>query len=174
MLIEQRTVREKLQKKTYEVLASLNAGSGEKIPRLVEIMDLVFGKAKINIEFKNPRCAKILAQFLKKQITEKQWQVDDIYVSSFSWKALRLFHREAPMFKIGVLINKYPLFVRTAVATNAYSINIPLFLAWKFFVRFIQLMGWKVFVYTVDEPKDIARMKRIGVDGIFSNFPDRI
>lgn len=41
-------------------------------------------------------------------------------------------------------------------------------------VRAFQAQSIKVFVYTVDEPEDIARMKRMGVDGIISNFPDRI
>ena len=34
--------------------------------------------------------------------------------------------------------------------------------------------GLKVFVFTVNEPRDIARMKNLGVDGVFSDFPERI
>jgi glycerophosphoryl diester phosphodiesterase len=41
-------------------------------------------------------------------------------------------------------------------------------------VQALQADGMKVFVYTVDEPDDIDRMKRLGVDGIISNFPERI
>ncbi|MGB8704376.1 MAG: glycerophosphodiester phosphodiesterase family protein, partial [Gillisia sp.] len=34
--------------------------------------------------------------------------------------------------------------------------------------------GFRVNVWTVNEPKDIERMKRFGVDGIISDFPDRL
>ena len=33
--------------------------------------------------------------------------------------------------------------------------------------------GIKVFVWVVNEPEDIALMKRLGVDGIFTDFPGR-
>jgi len=32
----------------------------------------------------------------------------------------------------------------------------------------------KVLVWTVDSPDGIARAKEMGVDGIISNFPDRV
>jgi glycerophosphoryl diester phosphodiesterase len=32
----------------------------------------------------------------------------------------------------------------------------------------------KVYVWTVNDPEDIKKMKDLGVDGIFSDFPDRI
>jgi glycerophosphoryl diester phosphodiesterase len=41
-------------------------------------------------------------------------------------------------------------------------------------VQELQAQGIKVFVFTLDEPEDIARMKELGVDGIISNFPERI
>jgi glycerophosphoryl diester phosphodiesterase len=32
----------------------------------------------------------------------------------------------------------------------------------------------KVFVFTVNKPIDIARMAALGVDGVFSDFPERV
>ena len=32
----------------------------------------------------------------------------------------------------------------------------------------------KVFVFTANEPADIARMSALGVDGVFSDFPERV
>jgi glycerophosphoryl diester phosphodiesterase len=34
--------------------------------------------------------------------------------------------------------------------------------------------GLKMFVYTVNEPKDLAAMRTLGVDGVFSDFPERV
>jgi len=41
-------------------------------------------------------------------------------------------------------------------------------------VSALQNSGRKVFVYTVNEPEDIAAMKALGVDGIISDYPDRL
>ncbi|MEK7069886.1 MAG: glycerophosphodiester phosphodiesterase family protein [Patescibacteria group bacterium] len=34
--------------------------------------------------------------------------------------------------------------------------------------------GMKVYVWTVNDADEIRRMKSLGIDGIFSNFPDRL
>ena len=34
--------------------------------------------------------------------------------------------------------------------------------------------GLKVFVFTVNEPRDIAHMSALGVDGVFSDYPERV
>ncbi len=41
-------------------------------------------------------------------------------------------------------------------------------------VREAQGLGLKVVVWTVNEPRDIARMIECGVDGIISDYPDRL
>ena len=38
----------------------------------------------------------------------------------------------------------------------------------------IQEAGFKIYTWTVNEPEDILKMKRFGVDGIITNFPERI
>jgi glycerophosphoryl diester phosphodiesterase len=32
----------------------------------------------------------------------------------------------------------------------------------------------RVYVYAADHPEDIARLQRIGVDGVFTGFPERV
>jgi glycerophosphoryl diester phosphodiesterase len=34
--------------------------------------------------------------------------------------------------------------------------------------------GLKVYVYTVNEPEQMRRWIALGVDGIFTNYPDRL
>ena len=41
-------------------------------------------------------------------------------------------------------------------------------------VREMHLQGKKVTVWTVDNPKDIRRLRKMGVDCIVSNYPDRV
>jgi glycerophosphoryl diester phosphodiesterase len=42
------------------------------------------------------------------------------------------------------------------------------------FVSQLQTAGIRVFTWTVDDPRDIAIARSLGVDGIISNFPDRL
>jgi glycerophosphoryl diester phosphodiesterase len=41
-------------------------------------------------------------------------------------------------------------------------------------VRELKDAGLKVFVYTVNSNDDLAFVKSAGVDGVFTDFPDRI
>jgi glycerophosphoryl diester phosphodiesterase len=34
--------------------------------------------------------------------------------------------------------------------------------------------GLKVFAFTINRPAEITRMKMLGVDGVFSDFPERL
>jgi glycerophosphoryl diester phosphodiesterase len=38
----------------------------------------------------------------------------------------------------------------------------------------MQQAGLKVYTWTVNEPEDIQKMKEFGVDGIISDFPERV
>jgi glycerophosphoryl diester phosphodiesterase len=38
----------------------------------------------------------------------------------------------------------------------------------------VKRAGFKVYVYTVDDPEDIKLLISWGVDGVFSNFPERV
>ena len=42
------------------------------------------------------------------------------------------------------------------------------------FIEDAHKRGLKVYVYTVNDDDDIQRMKDLGVDGIFSNYPERL
>ena len=44
----------------------------------------------------------------------------------------------------------------------------------RLFVEDAHQRGLKVFVYTVNHPDDIERMYQLGVDGVFSDYPDRV
>jgi glycerophosphoryl diester phosphodiesterase len=55
---------------------------------------------------------------------------------------------------------------------GAVNFHMPLRLAFKLNVKKIKKAGFRVCVYTVNTKKDAARMKKIGVDGIFTNYPD--
>ena len=42
------------------------------------------------------------------------------------------------------------------------------------FVSMAHGLGLKVYPWTVNEPDDIARAKAMGVDGVISDYPERV
>ena len=52
------------------------------------------------------------------------------------------------------------------------SVHLSLRQADRAWVKAVHDAGMKVLVYTVNTAKDLARLRALGVDGVFSNYPD--
>tara|TARA_Y100000034_G_C6847047_1_gene383826 strand:+ start:359 stop:1036 length:678 start_codon:yes stop_codon:yes gene_type:complete len=161
--------------KTFEELRSLDAGKGEKIPTLREVLDLIDRKVRINIELKGTKTAKPVHELIKEYIKGKGWKEDDFLVSSFDHYELRDFIKLGSNIRIGALITGIPIgYSNFAKKVNAYSVNLSVEFVNQKFVDDAHKNGFKVMVWTVNDKEDIERVEQLGVDGIFSNFPDRI
>lgn len=158
--------------KTFSELRLLDAGKGQKIPALQEVFDLIKRKIKINIELKGRETAKPVSEIIEKYVREKGWQCDDFLVSSFNRHELLEFSKLKPEIKIGLVTTKASLDL--AVKIKAHSVNVRYDAVNKNFVSTAHKKGLMVFAWTVNNSKDIKRIKSYGVDGIFSDFPDRL
>jgi glycerophosphoryl diester phosphodiesterase len=162
-------------KKTFQELMALDAGKGQKIPILQEVLDMVDRKAKINIELKGKGTAKPVFGIIEKYVKEKGWSYDDFLISSFNRHELQKFYQLNPKVRLGILIGRTAVsFERIAKKIHAYSVNAKMELVNKNFIDDARKKGLKVFVWTVNDFKDIERMKLLEVDGICSDFPDRL
>ena len=161
--------------KNLEEMRSLDAGNGEKVPTLKEVLDLVDRKTKVNIELKGVGTAEIVAKTINEYVENKNWEIDDFLVSSFNHPELAKFKKILPEVKIGALITAIPIdYAQFAKNLNAYSVNPCIEFVDENFVEDAHEKGLKVFVWTVNDLDDIERMEKLGVDGIFINFPDRL
>ncbi len=162
-------------KRTFQALRALDAGKGQKIPILQEVLDIVNRKAKINIELKGKGTAKPVSDIIEKYVKEKGWLDDDFLISSFNRHELQKFYQLNPKVRLGILIGRTAVgFERIAKKIHAYSVNTKMELVNKNFVDDARKKGLRVFVWTVNDFKDIERMKLLEVDGICSDFPDRL
>ena len=162
-------------KKTFHELTALDAGKGQKISILQEVLDIVNRKAKINIELKGKGTARPVFGIIEKYVKEKRWSYDDFLISSFNRHELQKFYQLNPKVRLGILISRTAVsFERTAKKIHAYSVNAKMELVNKNFIDDARKKGLKVFVWTVNDFKDIERMKLLEVDGICSDFPDRL
>ncbi|MFT5193263.1 MAG: glycerophosphoryl diester phosphodiesterase [Cellvibrionaceae bacterium] len=159
---------------TLAHLRSLDAGNGQQIPLLSEVVGLIAGRVGLNIELKGPGTAGPVIEYLENHLSD-EWKTDQILLSAFDHqeladaKAINPKYKRAPLYWQGEI--DYDFVVNEL---EAVSINPSLRMVTKEMVDEAHGHGLSVFVYTVNESADIERMRKIGVDGIFTNYPDRV
>jgi glycerophosphoryl diester phosphodiesterase len=167
--------RGRVAEKSFAYLRSLDAGSGERIPTLAEIFTAVNRRAIINVELKGPHTAAPVAALITEYVNRRGWRFSDFLVSSFDHARLREARQLCPDIRLGALIMKAPRgLAKFAETLGAWSLNIDKRRVTPKLVADAQGRGLKVFVFTVNRPGEIARMKKLGVDGVFSDFPERV
>lgn len=145
------------------------------IPTLEAVIDLVSQKCFINIELKTYETADVVAELIEKYVSEKGWSYDHFIVSSFDWNAIQQVHFLNDKIKIGVLTQTdLELALAFAKFIKAHSIHPYHHLLKAESVAKMQSKNFKVYPWTINEPEDIIFVKSLHVDGIITDFPDRI
>jgi glycerophosphoryl diester phosphodiesterase len=161
--------------KSFACLRSLDAGLGERIPTLAEIFDAVNRRVVVNVELKGPHTAAPAAALIAEYVDRHGWRFDDFLVSSFDHERIRKVKHLCPEIRTGALIMKAPRgLARFAEALGAGSLHAAKRCVTPRLVADAHRRGLKLFVFTVNQPKEIARMKTLDVDGVFSDFPERV
>lgn len=154
---------------TFNEIRALDAGLGQKIPTLQEVLEATAGVVGLNIELKGKGTVKALISLLEKM---PEIQKRNIIVSSFLMAELTEVFSLDRRVKIGVLAAEN---IQDAIAwagkLKAFSIHLRLQNVTLEWVERAHDLGLKVYVYTVNNLADIRRMEQLGVDGVFSNEP---
>lgn len=138
--------------------------------------------------------ARALIQLVRAEKLESR-----VTIQSFDWRTLQVVQQEAPQIATVYLTvqQSWQDNIRAGEASSPWTAgfhvsrhggSVPQMIkaaggtAWsphfadvsREAVREAQQAGLKVVVWTVNEPRDIARMIDFGVDGIISDYPDRL
>lgn len=145
------------------------------IPTLEEVIDFIDRRCSINIELKGNCTALGVSDLIEKYIDKKGWKYEDFIVSSFKKEELKEMWEINPKIIIGVLTEtSITEALEWAAAFSAKAIHPDFMLLTVENVKAMQRLGYKVFPWTVNEREDIARIKIYGVEGIISDYPDRL
>ncbi|NAS12755.1 glycerophosphodiester phosphodiesterase [Poritiphilus flavus] len=156
-------------------LMQLTLDGNHKIPQLQDVLKLIDGKVALNIELKGANTAQRVNFITDYYIKERGWTLDQFVISSFNWDELRKMRSLNDDIAIAVLTEADPLeALPTAKELNAMAINPNFKMLNRENVTALQQAGYRVYTWTVNEPEDIDRMKELGVDGIFTNYPERL
>ena len=159
-------------RKRFAELRALDAGKGERIPTLREVFELVARSAFINIELKGRGTAAPVETLIREFVDRHGWSYEHFVVSSFHRTELRAVNE--PRIPIALLLTRPTrLSMLSARRVRAVAVNPALRYVTRGFVEDAHRHGLKVFVYTVNDPADLARMRTLGVDGVFTDFPER-
>ncbi len=162
-------------RKSWKKLESLSIEGKYKIPLLTEVLDLIEGKCSINIELKGTNTAEATCKIIQKYISEKGWKYSDFIVSSFQTNELFMVRKLDDHIPIGVLSKASMMqAIELGKQLNAAAIHPSIGIITKKNVVAAHEEGFKVNVWTVNEPEEIERMIHFGVDGIISDYPDRL
>ncbi|OXA92844.1 glycerophosphodiester phosphodiesterase [Flavobacterium hercynium] len=146
-----------------------------EIPTLNEVFDLVDKKSFINIELKDAETVIAVTALIEKYISEKNWNYNHFIVSSFDWNALQEVYNLNKNIPLGVLTESA---IDSALAfaekVQARAIHPDYELLTPENTKQMQEKGFLVFPWTVNLKQDIQKIKSYNVDGIISDFPDKL
>lgn len=140
---------------SLEKLRTLDAGKGERIPLLREVMDLIQGKACINIELKSPNLSLPIVEFLTPIVQQGKWQWEHILVSSFHHTELHKIKTLQPNLFTGALCVGVPLhYARFTEELQCTSLHLALDFVTPEIVKDAHARGLSVYVFTVNDRKN--------------------
>lgn len=157
----------------WETLRALNVGQGERIPSLREVFDCVDGRAGVNVELKSAGCVAPVAALIREYA--ERFGMQRFLVSSFNHRWLRMMRETAPDIRVGALIAGLPEELSAcAERLGAWSLHSSLEFTNADLVEDAHRRGLRIYVYTVNHHGDIARLRDLGVDGVFTDYPERV
>jgi len=143
--------------------------SHETIPTLQETLAATPASVRLNLEIKSACVPAVIEQIVAMKATDR------VILSAFDHRLLHEARRLHPTLALGVLVNREPwdTAIRTALRLHAVSLNVPRARVSASAVARTHRAGLEVHCYTVDAPDEMMRMMALGVDGLFTNHPDR-
>ena len=156
---------------TYQALRGLDAGKKEKIPSLREV--LLFAKknkVRVVLEIKDLRALPKTVSFLK---TLKL--LDQVIISSFSSSVILNAKKiNASLATAFIIENAKDNWVRRAERARTDMVHVFVPLVTKEKIHAAHTARLKVWAWTANTLKEALKLRKKGIDGIFTDVPHRL
>lgn len=172
-----RTTNEKgiVNQLSLAAIKKLRIDGEHEIPTLKEVLDLVNQHCFVNIELKGNGTAGAVVALIEHYVLEKNWQYSDFLLSSFNWNGLQEVAFLNANIPLGVLAqSNLDLAFAFSKFIKAKAIHPYFHLLDTENTTQMQERGFLVFPWTVNEIEDIQKIKSYPINGIITDFPDRI
>lgn len=156
-------------------LKQLLLDGGHQIPILQDVLKAIDNRVALNIELKGAGTANRVQFITDYYSTKRGWDSSNFLISSFNWDELREYRKMDPEARIAVLTEGDPLeALAVARELKAEAINPHFSQLNAKNVKQIHEAGFKVYTWTVNEAEVYRKLEQMGVDGVFSDYPDRM
>jgi glycerophosphoryl diester phosphodiesterase len=161
--------------KTMAELKQLDAGDGEQIPELVEVLELAKGRVGVAVEVKSlPVKYPGIEEKLLEALRASDMTGDSAAIS-FDHRVVRRVRELNREVVGGVLLAGRPLMLPELLRWADAEVYSP---HWSYVdsetVAEVHGAGAVVGVWTVDDEETLARCRGLGVDAVYTNRPRRL
>ena len=165
----------KIEALQFDELRKLLVADKYQIPTLQEVIEVIDRRAILNIELKGEQTAKVANDIIT-SYKRKGWKDSDFFISSFRVNELKTMRMLNKKIAIGLLTYKdntdEAISIGKEIKAQAINPYYKTLTAAK--VATLKKNNFKVFPWTVDEVTDINKLQEYKVDGIITNYPDRV
>ncbi len=150
---------------------ALDAGGGQAIPSLVEVLDLARGRVRVNVDIKE---VDIVAPTV--QAVRDAGMLESVTFISFLpevWEELDRTTPESPRIHLVASAAALASLAMGNAASRsvAAGVGVPFELVNEGMVEHMHRHGFAVFAWTVDDPDEMRRLIECDVNGIVTNRP---
>lgn len=164
-----------VSKLSLEQLKELKVEGQYSIPTLEQVIEALGRRCLINIEMKGRHTAKPLSELLMKLVGSGDYNYSQFIVSSFQKEELQIMSELDSKVNLGVLTQASVTEAwEWAETFSAKALHPHFSLLTESNVKKAHDAGYKIYTWTVNEREDIARVMSYGVDGIITDYPERL
>lgn len=169
--------RGRVNQLTLAELKRADAGKGERIPTLDEVLDLTTGKARLYLEIKDPHAAAPVLATIRARRCQQE-----VLLASFDLALMKQLGAEVRDIELGLILGTgsfhpgvryreaFPW--RALREWNYQVLSMQVELCFSYLASRVKASGKRLYVWTADTERQFARMTARGVDGICTNRPD--
>jgi glycerophosphoryl diester phosphodiesterase len=158
--------------RTLADLQELDAGGGERIPALEDVLQLARDRVGVAIEVKSMPVRYAGLEEVLLDTLRTTGTLQDCAVISFDHRVVRVMKDLEPGLVCGVLVAGRPLLLAEMLSNSGADVYSP---HWSFVdedtVEEVHACGAAIGVWTVDERWVLERCRSLGVDAIYTNRP---
>jgi len=165
-----------LSQYTFEELSRFDAGHGDKVPRLLDILTEFGNRCTIHVELKEAGIANDLVTMRGNFAVCAFDSDDNVGNSTSSWNELGTI---AAAKAVAPLITRRKLqlignegYVAAAKGIGASAVHPPRDAVSPALIEMARNAGLPVRVWTINDPAEAVHLRSLGVEAIFSDCPD--
>ncbi len=151
-------------------LQKLDAGEGEKIPTLKEVLNLLLPESfEVQIEIKDPNAVTPLIDYLNQLEEDQKAQ---IIVISFDHRTIYKVKNQIPSLRTAGILYAYPLDPCSIIkAARADGISVNIQFVDEDLVKKVKEEKYSITVWNANTKEEYEHMKELGIDYIATDAP---